>query len=244
MLLGARAIFSPSESLSFELLQTSQWGGENIKLNSSTVGALLFGNTNEGNHFEINKMAGFGFSYSKQINKNIFRIYGQAIGEDEAGYLPSCFIYMAGLELINSKIKAPTTLAIEFTDTRGDKITELFCGPNAAYNNNVYDYINYDTVMGVPIDSGSTSLELFGRTDLNKNFNLNYSTKIITINDQSHSTHRLSTKRSTGTVTSLGIHWKKDRFDIGGNISYQSITLDQANISNGTVFSLFTSVKF
>ena len=33
-------------------------------------------------------------------------------------------------------------------------------------------------------------------------------------------------------------------FDLGGNIGYQNLILDKANISNGTIFSLFTSVDF
>ena len=36
------------------------------------------------------------------------------------------------------------------------------------YNNDVYDYINYDTVLGVPIDTEGTSLEFFGQSQINK----------------------------------------------------------------------------
>ena len=32
--------------------------------------------------------------------------------------------------------------------------------------------------------------------------------------------------------------------DLGGSISYQDLILDKANVSNGTIFSLFTSVEF
>jgi hypothetical protein len=73
---------------------------------------------------------------------------------------------------------------------------------------------------------------------------INYSTKFLSINDKDYSPHRLSSKRSLGTVTSLGIYWEKDGFELGGNISYQNIILDKANISNDKIFSLFTSVKF
>jgi hypothetical protein len=112
------------------------------------------------------------------------------------------------------------------------------------YNNGTYDYINYDTVLGVPIDTEGTSLELFGQSQVNKNLGINYSTKFLNINDKDYSQHRLSSKRSLGTITSLGIYWEKDGFELGGNISYQNLILDKANVSNGTIFSLFTSVKF
>ena len=244
MLSGARVVISPSDKLSFEFLQTAQWGDQNDKLYSVNTDALLFANTNEGINAAINKMAGFGLSYSVPLNKNTYRFYSQAIGEDEAGSLPSCYAWMAGLELTAPEMKFPTTLTIEAVDTRVKKSTHGNCGANTMYNNGTYDYINYDTVLGVPIDTEGTSLELFGQSQVNENLGINYSTKFLSINDKDYSQHRLSSKRSLGTITSLGVNWKKDGFNLGGSISYQDLILDKANISNGTIFSLFTSVKF
>ena len=244
ILSGARVVISPSEKLNFEFLQSAQWGDQNDKLYSSNIDALLFGNTNDGKNSNINQMAGFGLSYSVPLNKNTYRFYSQAIGEDEAGNLPSCYAWMAGLEVIVPKMKFPTTLTIEAIDTRIKKTSNGFCGANTMYNNNTYDYINYDTVLGVPIDTESTSLELFGQSQVNKNLSMNYSTKFLAINDKDFSFHRLSSKRSLGTITTLGIHLEKDGFDLGGSIGYQNMLLDKANILNGTIFSLYTSVKF
>jgi hypothetical protein len=244
MLTGARVIISPTEKLSFEFLQTAQWGDQNDKLYSSNIDTLLFRNTNDGINLNINKLAGFGLSYSVPLNKNTYRFYSQAIGEDEAGSLPSCLAWMAGLELTAPKMKFPTILTIEALDTRVKKSTHGNCGPNTMYNNYAYDYINYDTVLGVPIDTEGTSLELLGLSQVNKNLSINYSTKFLSINDKDYSQHRLSSKRSLGTITSLGFHWEKDSFDLGGNIGYQNIILDKANISKGTIFSLYTSIKF
>ena len=151
---------------------------------------------------------------------------------------------MAGLELTAPEMKFPTTLTIEAVDTRVKKSTNGNCGANTMYNNGTYDYINYDTVLGVPIDTEGTSLELFGQSQVNENLGINYSTKFLSINDKDYSQHRLSSKRKIGTITSLGVNWKKDGFNLGGSISYQDLILDKANISNGTIFSLFTSVKF
>jgi len=244
MLSGARLVISPSEKLNFEILQIGQWGDQNDKLYSSNIDALLFSNTNEGPKSNLNKMAGFGVSYSIPLNKNTYRFYSQTIGEDEAGSLPSCLAWMAGLELTAPKMEFPTTLTIEAVDTRVKRSTHGNCGPNTMYNNNTYYYINYDTVLGVPIDTEGTSLELFGQSQVNNNLDINYSTKFLSINDKDYSQHRLSSKRSLGTITSLGINWKKDGFNLGGSISYQDLILDKANVSNDTIFSLFTSVKF
>ena len=244
MLSGARVVISPSKKLNFEILQIGQWGDQNDKLYSSNIDALLFGNTNEGPKSNLNKMAGFGVSYSIPLNKNTYRFYSQTIGEDEAGSLPSCLAWMAGLELTAPKMKFPTTLTIEAVDTRVKRSTHGNCGPNTMYNNSVYDYINYETVLGVPIDTEGTSLEIFGQSQVNNNLDINYSTKFLSINDKDYSQHRLSSKRSLGTITTLGIHWEKNGFDLGGSIGYQNMILDKANISNGTIFSLYTSVEF
>ena len=93
-------------------------------------------------------MAGFGISYTMPTKEIPLRIYGQAIGEDEAGNLPSCFTYLAGIEWTNTKIKYPTTVSIETIDTRIDKTRNGFCGPNTMYNNSTYDYTNYGKVNG------------------------------------------------------------------------------------------------
>jgi hypothetical protein len=244
MLSGARVVISPSDKLNFEFLQTAQWGDQNDKLYSSNIDTMLFGNTNEGLNANINKMAGFGLSYAVPLNKNTYRFYSQAIGEDEAGNLPSCYAWMAALELTAPEMKFPTTLTIEAVDTRVKKSTHGYCGANTMYNNGTYDYINNDTVLGVPIDTEGTSLELFGQSQVNKNLGINYSTKFLSINDKDYSQHRLSSKRSLGTITSLGVNWKKDGFNLGGSISYQDLILDKANVSNDTIFRLFTLVEF
>jgi hypothetical protein len=244
MLTGSRVIISPTQKLSFEFLQTAQWGDKNDNLYSTNIDVLLPINTNIGKNSNINKMAGFGLSYSVSSNENTYHFYSQAIGEDEAGNLPSCFAWMAGLELMAPKMKFPTILTIEAIDTRVKTTEAGYCGPNTLYNNSVYDYINYDIVLGVPIDTEGTSLEFFGQSQLNNSLSINYSTKFLNINDKNYSQHRLSSKRSLGTISSLGVYWEKDGLGLGGNIGYQNLILDKANVSNGTIFSLFSSIKF
>ena len=216
MLTGARVVISLSDKLNFEFLQTAQWGDHGDKLYSNNIGVLLPMNTNNGNHSNVNKMGGFGLSYLVHLNKNAYRFYSQAIGEDEAGNLPSCYAWMVGLELSAPKIKFPTILTVEAIDTRVKRSTHGYCGPNTMYNNGVYDYINYETVLGVPIDTEGTSFEISGQSQVNKNLSINYSTKFLNINDKDYSQHRLSSKRRLGTISSLGIYWAKDGLELGG----------------------------
>jgi hypothetical protein len=99
--MGARLELEPVAGLKAEFIQTAQFTG-----GIASLGTALAGNTNEGAGAEINKMAGFGLSYS--LNSN--RVYLQAIGEDEAGGLPSCWMHLIGLERKMNAAGIPTTL--------------------------------------------------------------------------------------------------------------------------------------
>ncbi len=98
MLLGMRFTMAPVEGLELEFLRTAHWGGEGYDSGWSGFTHALFSDTNSGSTANVDQLAGVGFSY--QLPKSIapLRIYGQAIGEDEAGGLPSCFMYLAGFE--------------------------------------------------------------------------------------------------------------------------------------------------
>ena len=178
------------------------------------------------------------------LNKNIYRFYGQAIGEDESGNLPSCFGWMTGVELSLPEFKYPTVTTFEIVDTRVKKSSNGNCGANTMYNNGNYDYTNYGTVLGVPIDTEGVSIELFGQSQISNNLSINYSASLITINDKNFSDHRLSSKRNTGNLISLGISWKKNKFKLNGNVGYQNINLDKSNITKGAMFNLFSSINF
>ena len=244
MLLGVRAVLTPIDGLNFELLQTSQWGGKGYNNGISALGASLFFDTNNGKNSNINKMAGFGVSYLIPINKMPLRIYGQVIGEDEAGNLPSCNAYLAGLEWSNKKMKYPTTLGIEVIDTRINTTTHGNCGPNTMYNNNAYDYVNYGDTMGVGIDTEGKSLEFFGQTQLSQKINIIYSKKTVIINDANYSSHRLSSNRQSGSINSLGISWKKDNLNFIGSMYNHGLNLNKSNIKNKSGIGFSASYKF
>ena len=244
MLAGARVIFSPIKGLDFELVQTSQWGGEGYSNGISALGAALLFDTNAGKNSNINKMAGFGISYLIPSNLIPLRIYGQAIGEDEAGSLPSCYAYLAGLEWSNTKIKYPTTIGFEVLDTRINQTKHGNCGPNTIYNNATYDYINYGNTMGAPIDTEGNSLEFFGKSQISEKLNIKFSTKLITINDTNWAGHRLSSKRQSGIMNTFGAIWSRDNVRLTGDIFYQGFNLDKANIKSGSGVSFSSSIIF
>jgi hypothetical protein len=244
MLLGVRTILSLVEGLQFELVQTSQWGGDGHSKGISALGAALAFDTNNKVNSNINKMAGFGISYKIPTIKIPLRIYGQAIGEDEAGNLPSCYTYLAGLEWTNTKTKYPTIVGIEAIDTRTDTTSHGNCGPNTMYNNATYDYINYGIAMGAAIDTEGTSYGLYVRSRISQKLNIKFTTKSIVINDNNWSGHRLSSNRQSDLINSLGISWVNNNITLNGNIYNQGFNLDKANVKSGYGISFSSSIIF
>jgi hypothetical protein len=244
MLLGMRAILSPVKGLDFEIIQTSQWGGNEYNNGISSLGAALFFDSNDGSNSNINKMAGFGISYLAPFNKVPFRIYGQAIGEDEAGNLPSCYSYLAGLEWKNANIKHPTIVGIEAIDTRINTTKQGNCGPNTMYNNQTYDYTNYGKTIGAAIDTEGTSLGLNVRSQMSRKLNIEFATKLVVINDNNWSGHRLSSNRQSGNISSIGVSWVKNNFSISGDVYNQTFNLNKADIKSGYGFGLSSLITF
>jgi len=243
MLSGIRAVLSPVEGLDFELIQSSQWGGNGYNNGISSFVAATFFDSNLGPNSNINKLAGFGISYLMPSNLPL-RIYGQAIGEDESGNLPSCFAYLAGLEWMNTKIKYPTIVGVETIDTRIKITSHDNCGPNTMYNNSTYDYTNYGKSMGATIDTEGTSLAIYVNSQISQKINIEFATKSVVINDNNWSGHRLSTKRQSGFINSLGVSWVKNNISFNGDIYHQGFNLDKPNIKSGYGVGFSSSVIF
>ncbi|MDA9781145.1 capsule assembly Wzi family protein [Amylibacter sp.] len=244
LITGVRAILTPVEGLNFELVQTSQWGGKGHNTGISALVSALFLDTNFGSNSNINKMAGFGISYKIPNKIMPLRIYGQAIGEDEAGALPSCIAYLAGLEWTNTKAKYPTIVGIEAVDTRLDTTTNNNCGPNTMYNNGIYGYTNYGKTMGTAIDTEGTSLGLHIQSQITNKLNIKFSTSSLVINDSNWLDHRLSSKRQSGLMNSLSFSWAKNNITFSGDIHNQGFSLDTEKIKSGYGINFSTSIKF
>lgn len=243
-LLGLRAIISPSPDLKFEIIQTAQWGGKGNNNDFSALRAAFLGSTNEKNHSNINKLAGIGVSYSTSLKDIPLRFYGQIIGEDEAGGLPSCTIYLFGNELSFPKYRFISKFGFEYIDTRIDTTENGYCGPNTAYNNKVYKYTNYGVNMGAPIDSEGRSINIWGSAKLSNTTNINYSIKNILINDTAIPTHRLSNTKQHGWFATVGAGWTNGLLKIQGNIRYHGFNLNKENIYKGLSYGLFTTYNF
>ena len=154
-------------------------------------------------------MAGLGIAYSVLKNGTESRIYAQVIGEDEAGYLPTCHMYLAGFELTSIISSVPTKLVIEGLDTVISKTPNGYCGPSTAYNNGYYPsgYTHYGKVLGASIDTASRALTVALEHKF-PFYDLMWSISKTDINVPSLSGHRLSSKASSGYDIEIGARFK------------------------------------
>jgi len=102
---GMRFNFRPVPSLEIGLTRTAQWCGDDRPCDAETFADLLLGRDNRGDAgIEVsnepgNQMAGVDFRWSQAGLGWPTAIYGQFIGEDEAGGFPSKFLGQAGVEM-------------------------------------------------------------------------------------------------------------------------------------------------
>ncbi len=100
---GARVAFKPRPWMELGLSRTAQWCGAGRPCGISTFRDLLLGRDNRDASLTINdepgnQMAGYDLRMRSPWRRLPLALYGQFIGEDEAGGLPSKFMGLAGAE--------------------------------------------------------------------------------------------------------------------------------------------------
>ncbi len=122
-LLGARFVFKPLDSLQIGLSRLAQWGGEGRPQDLGAFWDAVIGKDNgESTGFDedndpSNQIAGVDFRLSLSPGDVPLGIYGQFMGEDEAGGLPSKISSLAGLDLVTGIGKGSQRWFLEATET-------------------------------------------------------------------------------------------------------------------------------
>jgi len=135
--LGMRVSFKPLQQLEIGLSRTAQWCGEGRPCNFRTFGDLLTGRDNDQALGEQpgNQLAGYDARWAfKSIP---VAAYGQLIGEDEAGGLPSKFLGLAGMEVWGSSPLGEWRLHAEYADT-SCSFSHAEPEFNCAYESSIY----------------------------------------------------------------------------------------------------------
>lgn len=164
-LLGMSVTFKPFDSLEVGFRRTAQWGGQGRPENASTFFDMLIGldNCDEGNldcsdksNEPGNQLAGIDFAWRLPTENNFGSIYGQMIGEDEAGYAPSRKFYQFGYKNSFSISELIVTAYFEYADTENEY------APNLTYNNGIYQtgYRTHGRSIGSTYDNDTQSIAI------------------------------------------------------------------------------------
>jgi hypothetical protein len=116
---AARVTFKPWRHLEVGLSRTAQWCGEGRPCDAETFWDLLTGQDNDQDPSlqPGNQLAGYDLRLSSPWRNVPIAFYGQMIGEDEAGFLPSKFLGLFGLEHWGSVGEGSYRVRVEYSDT-------------------------------------------------------------------------------------------------------------------------------
>lgn len=121
-LFGARLTASPLPWLEVGASRSFMWGGEGRPDSISSFGDALLGTKDNGGNDggdPANQLGGFDARVQLSPLLNVpASVYGQYIGEDEAGGLPAKNMYLAGVDYASVAYGKPYQLYTEYTDTR------------------------------------------------------------------------------------------------------------------------------
>lgn len=172
-LIGMRLTASPTQWLEVGASRTFMWGGDGRPESASSFWDALKGNKDNGGRDggdPANQLAGFDARVNLAPLVNVpVSVYGQYIGEDEAGGLPAKNMYLAGADFASS-INTPALgtmpyqLYTEWTDTRtsGD-----VSGISYNHVNYTDGYYQHGYPLGYALGGDTESIAVGGKLWLN-----------------------------------------------------------------------------
>lgn len=176
-LIGMRLTASPTDWLEVGASRTFMWGGDGRPESLSSLWDAIKGtkdNGGTGNPDPANQLGGFDarVNLSSLVNVPV-SVYGQYIGEDEAGGLPAKNMYLAGADFASSLNTTnmgnlPYQLYTEWTDTRTSGDVK-----DISYNHHNYTdgYYQHGYPLGYALGGDTESIAVGGKLWLdNQNF--------------------------------------------------------------------------
>jgi hypothetical protein len=165
---GMRLNFRPIPSLEIGLSRAAQWCGDGRPCGFDTFVDLLAGKDNVGDegidtgNEPGNQLAGFDLRWSFMAFGQALALYGQFIGEDEAGGFPSHYLGQLGLEAsghLGARWSYRWFGEFAGTSCAFHQSTEIF---NCAYNHGIYEtgYRYRGRVVGHGSDNDSRILSV------------------------------------------------------------------------------------
>jgi len=165
LLFGMRIELRPLPSLQIAASRTAQWCGDGRPCDFETFGDLIIGNDNDQALDEQpgNQLAGFDVRWTWPGGTVPLALYAQAIGEDEAGFMPSKYLGLFGVETWGEAGAGSWRVHVEYADTACDFLNsppDFGC----AYESSIYTdgYRYRGRVLGHSIDGDGESVGVGG----------------------------------------------------------------------------------
>lgn len=163
-LFGARLSAQPLPWLEVGASRSFMWGGEGRPESLSSFGDALLGTRDNGGREggdPANQLGGFDAKVQLAPLLNVpASVYGQYVGEDEAGGLPAKNMYLAGADYASSAYGKPYQLYTEYTDTRtSGKVRGI------SYDHSIYTdgYYQQGYPLGYALGGDAESVAVGGR---------------------------------------------------------------------------------
>lgn len=143
-LIGMRLTARPFPALELGASRVIQWGGEGRPESLSSLWDAWTGTKDNGGTGEAdpsNQLGGFDARLNLQPLFNIpVSLYGQMVGEDESGNLPSKYLYLGGIDYSSNYKNMPYQLYAEWADTRTNGDVKGISYHHSIYKDGYYQH--------------------------------------------------------------------------------------------------------
>ncbi|QIO09571.1 capsule assembly Wzi family protein [Acinetobacter lanii] len=161
-LLGLRITAQPLPYLEIGGSRILQWGGEGRSENWDSLWNAIKGNDNfdNGDLDKSNQIAGLDARLNLNQWLNIpLSVYGQFVGEDEAGFWPAKNMYLAGIDFSSAYKSMPYQLYAEWVNTKTNGESK-----GISYNHYIYTdgYYQHGFPLGHAIGGDSEMVSVGG----------------------------------------------------------------------------------
>lgn len=204
-LLGLRLTAQPLPYLELGASRILQWGGEGRSESFDSLWNAIKGNDNfyDGDLDKSNQIAGF----DARLNLNHWSgvpisLYGQYVGEDEAGLLPSKKMYLAGVDYSSQLNNLPLQVYAEWADTRTNGDVQ-----GISYNHYIYQdgYYQHGFPLGHAMGGDGQMLSLGGDIRFDVMNRLNGRVMVAKVNQSNSINNQAFTQKDE--IKALDLTW-------------------------------------
>ena len=244
-LLGFRLTAQPLPYLELGASRILQWGGEGRSESFDSLWNAIKGNDNfdDGALDKSNQIAGF----DARLNLNRWTgvpisLYGQYVGEDEAGLLPSKKMYLAGVDYSSQFNNLPLQVYAEWADTRTNGDVQ-----GISYNHYIYKdgYYQHGFPLGHAMGGDGQMLSLGGDIRFDVMNRLNGRVMVAKVNQSnSINNHAFTQKDEIKALDLTWTHYLKPNapLKMNGWVSDSDVYGQDAGVSIGVEIPLDRSL--